>query len=253
LAKLLRLAQLYRRDESLSRLEAATAIFWQAGVKRHLASYQALLFPHRWSEEARRLVEVQIPPWLNLDPELREALFTTLMDSFTHPLSSEGKKPRSYYWHALAAAYHNSHITYENERDFHIYQKIGVRVLSPFHDRQVIRFFQHTDPQMLLYSHRNKGLLRHFAARNLPGLGLEGQEKTYYGHRRGASFINDSLLKQAAAVGKSIGSTRLERINLVKNEEYKHALANSGSFSSQTMVYLFTVSALEVWLRGFDL
>jgi asparagine synthetase B (glutamine-hydrolysing) len=253
LVKLLRLAQLRRRDESLSYREAAKAVFWQAGIKRHLASYQALLFPHRWAEEAHRLVEVQIPPWLNLDPELREALFTTMTDSFTHPLSGEGKKPRSYYWHALAATYQNSHMTYENERDFHIHRKAGIRVLSPFHDRQAIRFFQHIDPQTLLYSHRNKGLLRNFAAQQLPGLGVERQEKTYFGQGRSASFANDSLLEQAGEVGKSIGITRLERINLVKNEEYRHALANSGSFSLQTMVYLFTVSALEVWLRGLDL
>jgi asparagine synthetase B (glutamine-hydrolysing) len=252
LARLLRLAQLRRRDKSLSRRQAAAAVFWQAGIKRHLASYRARLFPDQWTKRARRRVQAKIPYWLNLDPHLHEELITSIIGSYTHPLAGDGHKPRSYYWHALATAYHNSRITYENERNYHIYKNLGIQVFSPFHDRQAIRFFQHVDPQLLLYSRRNKGLLRSFAADELPGLGLDRQEKLYYSPQQNSSFIQDSLVEQVARVGKNTASAHLERLNLVKKDQYQRALADSSSFSFEGMIYLFTVSAVEMWLRGMS-
>jgi hypothetical protein len=38
----------------------------------------------------------------------------------------------------------------------------------------------------------------------------------------------------------------------VKKDQYQRALADSSSFSFEGMIYLFTVSAVEMWLRGMS-
>jgi hypothetical protein len=52
-------------------------------------------------------------------------------------------------------------------------------MLSPYHDRQVVSFFNRISPRALMHGGRYKGLLRPLARKYLPGLGLEQQRKDY--------------------------------------------------------------------------
>ena len=246
IGRLNRLIRMRQRQDLISRSRAAERILWHAGIKRHLASYRALILPTRTENNLRSRIRAQIPPWLILDNSLRDELVSSIYDSYTHPVTKEGRKPGSYYWHALRSSFQNPWMTYEMERRFQVSGCVGIRLSSPFHDRQVIDFFRRVDPQTLLYAHRSKGLLRNLAAENLPGLGLERQAKTY--GNLDAAFTTVSLKQQLEPVGRLAGSKRVDGAGLVDGQIYESALFDSAGNSVTEMVTLFAVMSTESWL-----
>jgi hypothetical protein len=68
---------------------------------------------------------------------------------------------------------------HENETAHHIESLCGLRLLSPYHDRRLVGFFNRIPPRVLVHGDRYKGLLRPVAQKYLPQLGLESQRKEY--------------------------------------------------------------------------
>lgn len=248
LGKLMKLVSLRQRQDEVSYPSAARDVLWQAGIKRHLASHYTLLFPARREAEVRQYIQNLIPPWVILDENEREELVASIYDSYTHPVTKDGRKPRSYYWHWIGKAYENPYMTYEFERRFHVCGLTGIRISSPFHDRQVIDFFRHVDPQTLVYAHRNKGLLRHLANEKLPGLGLDRQEKSYGDPKK--TKRDAPIEQETISVGRRIGNARVVQTGLVDGQIYENALSNATGSSYSYLVHLFTVMSIESWLTG---
>ena len=68
---------------------------------------------------------------------------------------------------------------YEFELGSHIESACGLRLLSPYHDRRLVRFLNAVPAQVLLDGARYKGLLRPVADWRLPALDLGSQRKVY--------------------------------------------------------------------------
>ena len=119
-----------------------------------------------------------LPSWLCPDPALREALLETMIGQRPAALTPEGRVPKNFYRHAQRSTV-NPYFQYEFEVGFHVESSCGLRLLSPYHDKTVVRFLNSIPPQVLLQGASYKGMLRPVASRRLPGLGLESQRKVY--------------------------------------------------------------------------
>jgi asparagine synthetase B (glutamine-hydrolysing) len=153
-------------------------LLWTWGLRPHLDTLSARLAPDLKMRYHRRKWYARLPGWLCPDLHLRDELVHRLLDRRTPPLTSSGTPPRSYYRQAVRAV-SNPYMHYESEIAYHMETACGLRLLSPYHDRRLVWFFNRIHPRVLLLTDRYKGLLRPIVAKHLPGLGLENQRKHY--------------------------------------------------------------------------
>ncbi len=157
---------------------AARRLLWVSGVRPHLDSLWSRLAPAHKQQYHRRTWMERLPAWVCPDAALREELVDRLIARRTPSLTSSGRAPRSHYLHGLRSL-DNPYLHHENETAYHIEMACGLRLLSPYHDRQLVSFFNRISPRALVHGGRYKGLLRPIVARHLPNLGLENQRKEY--------------------------------------------------------------------------
>lgn len=162
----------------LSFRSAAHHLLWSGGLRLLLDSYGARYLPQlKMRYHKARALSAQ-PKWLCPDPALRAALAETLYRQRPAALTSEGRVPRNFYRHAPRSQV-NPYYQYEYEVAFHVDSSCGLRLLSPYHDKQVVRFLNSIPPEVLIHGNSYKGMLRPVAEKRLPNLGLSEQKKSY--------------------------------------------------------------------------
>ena len=176
LLSLSRFLSLSRRSAGYSFETLARRTLWENGVRPHVDSLWALIAPDSKARFHQRRWQRALPAWLCPDPDLQNELLERLVARRTPSLTATGKVPQSYYRHSLRRVAH-SYMHHENETSFHIGNWCGVRLLSPYHDKRLVSFFNRISPDTLSLRNRYKGLLRPVVAARLPGLGLENQRK----------------------------------------------------------------------------
>ena len=178
LGQLARFVRSYTDTGGLSRRAAAEALLWSGGVRVLLDAWAAKLMPGVKSRYHRRRAGAAFPDWLCPDPALREAVRDTLLAQRPASLTDRGTMPASFYRHEQRSVV-NPYFVYEFELGSHIESACGLRLLSPYHDRRLVRFLNAVPAQVLLDGARYKGLLRPVADRRLPALELGSQRKVY--------------------------------------------------------------------------
>jgi asparagine synthase (glutamine-hydrolysing) len=166
---------------------AANHLLWSGGVRILLDTYAA-----RWMPGVKHRYHVRrshgaLPAWLCPDARLKDELGETLVGQRPAALTTDGRVPRNIYRHAQRSPV-NPYYQYEFEVGFHVESQSGVRLLSPYHDRQLVRFLNSIPPHVLLDGASYKGMLRPVAERRLPGLGLTAQRKIYAAAVRSAQL-----------------------------------------------------------------
>lgn len=178
LAALNRFVRSYVNTGGLSAAAAARHLLWSGGVRVLLDAFGARWLPGVKSRYHKRTAYAGLPDWITPDRSLRDELVDTLLRNRPPALTPHGRLPRNFYRHAQRAGV-NHYYQYEFETGFHIESACGLRLLSPYHDRRLVRFLNRIPPEVLLTGGRYKGLLRPVAERRLPGLGLKHQRKNY--------------------------------------------------------------------------
>ncbi len=178
LRQLARFVRSYTDTGGLSTRAAAETLLWSGGVRVLLDAWAAKLMPGVKSQYHRRRAGAALPDWLCPDLELREAVRDTLLAQRPASLTDNGKVPASFYRHEQRSVV-NPYFVYEFELGSHIESACGLRLLSPYHDRRLVRFLNAVPAQVLLDGARYKGLLRPVADRRLPALDLGSQRKVY--------------------------------------------------------------------------
>jgi len=179
----LRLVQLYQFVQTalttggLSLQVAAKRILWTGGLRPLVDTLATQLVPGPKLRYHRRRWFEHLPAWLCPDETLREDLVSNLLSRRMPGLSKAGRAPRNYYRHSVRSD--NPYLHHEFETAFHMESTCGLRLLSPYHDRDLARFFNRIPPRVLVHGNRYKGLLRPVVGKRLPGLGFENQRKAY--------------------------------------------------------------------------
>jgi asparagine synthetase B (glutamine-hydrolysing) len=245
LVQLLRFMKADMGTGGSSARNSARRLLWAGGVRPHVDTLWTRLAPARKARYHRRKWEERLPAWICPDKALREELVCRLLGRRTPGLTRSGAAPRSYYRQGVRAA-SNPYMHYENEVAYHIETDCGLRLLSPYHDRTLVSFFNRIPPRVLVYGDRYKGLLRPIVAKHLPGLGLESQRKLY---PREQEERNLRDLRQSIASGWA--DARFDTLGHlgVVGPEAKQAFGAAVDKGYNALVQMFIMMSAELWTR----
>lgn len=220
-------------------------IAWRNGVRPLLDSCWAKLAPRSKQNFHRRRAADALPAWACPEPRLRAELVERLVGRRTPSLTAEGRIPRSYYRHTVRET-PNSFMHHENETGFHMETSCGVRLLSPYHDKQFVSFCNRISPDVLVHRNRYKGLLRPIVGRALPGLGLENQKKQAGLHDGGRALR--AFRAGIAAAGAGQEFDRLAELGVIRPDHVKQSLGRVDETYDDDLAVLFTMMCAERWL-----
>lgn len=252
LLRSLKLAELYRfvkadvgtGGSSLRRTLRRLA--WSGGLRWHADTVWTKLAPAAKSRYHRRKWMERLPSWLAPDRALRSELIDRLMARRAPSLAPGGATPRSYYLHVLRTT-DNPFMHHELETAFHVESQCGLRLLSPYHDRRLVSFFNRIPPRVLMHGARYKGLLRSVAARHLPGLGLEDQRKDYpldFQKRK----LEDTR-RAMSEVWPAFSFDGLGRLGIIDACAMTKAYASSRELPFEGLGRAFALMSAERWLE----
>jgi hypothetical protein len=224
---------------------SARRLLWAGGVRPHVDTLWTRVAPERKARYHRRKWEERLPAWICPDKELREDLVCRLLARRTPGLTPAGAAPRSYYRQGVRAV-SNPYMHFENETAYHIETGCGLRLLSPYHDRRLVSFFNRIPPRVLVHGDRYKGLLRPIVARHLPGLGLENQRKLYPREQEDRNLRD--LRHSVASAWAGVRFDRLERLGVV-GPGAKHDFDATGDTGFNAIVRMFIMMSAELWTR----
>jgi asparagine synthetase B (glutamine-hydrolysing) len=126
-----------------------------------------------WALDARRRIFAPPPKWLAPDPDLRRELEFRWNERRTPERQPSG----SFYIDELKTGLDHSLVSWEMEELFNFGERMGMRILHPFWDADLVDLLYRTPPFQLLQDGRTKGLVRASLARRFPDLGFKQQRK----------------------------------------------------------------------------
>ena len=221
-------------------------LLWGSGVRMHIDSWWALFAPEMKSRHHRQRWVENLPRWLAPEREFRQQLIDHLLNRRVPPLTPAGTVPRSYYRHALRPPT-SPYWHHENETAHHVETWCGLRLLSPYHDRRLVSFFNRISPNVLLHGDRYKGLLRPVVAKYLPGLGLESQRKDYLKEAQDLDLKN--LRESVARAWPGYDFAALENLGIVDAAVVRREIAGVDQKSFEHLAKLFSMMSAEQWIR----
>lgn len=248
-----RLAELQRfvkADVATGGASMRTALrrhLWTSGLRLHVDSEWATWAPAAKTRYHRRRWHERLPPWLFPAKQDREALVERLLGYRQPSLTPSGRRPTSHYRHHLRSV-DNSYMHYETEIAYHMESLAGVRLLSPYHDADLVQFLNRISPRALLHGTRYKGLLRPVVKKYLPTLGLENQRKEYeLGHRaRVLAALRDGI----AAAWRGQRFTALADLGIVDAPRAARQIDDLQRLGSGGLAKLFALIDAERWLTA---
>jgi asparagine synthetase B (glutamine-hydrolysing) len=224
---------------------AAHHLLWSGGLRLLLDSYSARWMPSLKERYHQRRAIGAIPSWLCPDAPLREALADTLYAQRPAALTRDGHVPRNFYRHAQRSTT-NPYFQYEFEVGFHVESMCGLRLLSPYHDKRVVRFLNSIPPEMLLQGQSYKGMLRPIAEARLPKLGLASQRKVYGQGVQSAQARE--FLDGVRAIWPVHPLDRLGSLGVVDPDAARAALVASDGMTFDEAVTMYALMSAERWL-----
>jgi asparagine synthetase B (glutamine-hydrolysing) len=219
---------------------------WRGGMRPLLDSLWARAAPRQKAAFHRRRWETALPLWLCPDRELREALVDRLLGRRTPALTGAGRWPASYYRHGLRTV-DSAYMHHEAETGFHVSSMCGLRLLSPYHDRRLVTFFNRISPEMLVSGGRYKGLLRPIVAKYFPGFGLESQRKRL--SVPDEQRLKDEIGSSIAAAWRPFRCDTLDRLGLVDAARLARDLTLDGAGFADFAQHFALMSA-ERWVTA---
>jgi asparagine synthase (glutamine-hydrolysing) len=239
IAGLGRLLGVAQRCYPQARFVTTRNLLWLYGARPLLAAALRRAAPRALSAYRRRHHWRLAPEWLAPDPALRRELH----ESFERSAERSLQEPPG---EMLYLRYHRRLLETGLEEDFEIGRQLGVRVLNPFWDADLVDFLYRIPPAMLNRGGRTKGLVRGTLARRFPGLGFERQRKLVL-----FTFYRDRVLDEGPAAWRQLGGVpSLSELGLVDAPQLS---ANVETMFSGRRLEQFSriwdALNLETWLR----
>lgn len=219
-------------------------LVWHGGVRPLVDSFAAMLVPKAKARFHRTRAEAFVPAWLCPDIALRRELVDHLVSRRTPGLDHSGKLPRNYYQHSLATV-KNPHLYHEFETAFHVDALCGLRLLSPYHDSDLVRFFTRIPPPVLVHGNKYKGLLRPVVEKYLPGLGFGNQRKDY--PKRAGDLDLWNLREGVTRRWPAFTFSTLAAMDVVHPTVMQQEAQAAPSHALPALVRMFALMSAEVW------
>jgi asparagine synthase (glutamine-hydrolysing) len=241
---LIELAQFFgtlRRSYDAPLFWLARNLLWRCGLRplAGLAFHRLMPGTHK----ARRLERLLAsdPIWATPDPELRAEQRRRAEGVLPRP-----DPPNGFYVRELRTALEHTLTAWEAEEQYEMGRRIGVRILHPFWDPDVIEMLCRTPPRLLNGDGRTKSLVRQKLARRFPKLGFDRQRKV-----QTTPFFQSLLLREGWALADAAGEfPALSALGIVDGRaagaQVRQALKDPGPRSFRAWQPL----NLEMWVRS---
>jgi asparagine synthase (glutamine-hydrolysing) len=236
-----RLIQMRRRSNGLKGPREIARLLWLTAGRSLGSAAMATIAPARWHERRRRRLLSERPAWVAPDPAIRQA-----MDARIERWMDPARPPQGFYVREARTAVRHPAITHDMEETQEFGRRVGVRMLHPFWDIDLISMLYRVPPELLMGDGRSKWLLRRRLASRVPGLGLETRGKVSAGH-----VFRGIVERESPGAWKRLGGPRaLARIGAVGVEGieslgHPQALVEQWGGPGR----LWTLLNLETWVR----
>lgn len=187
LTGLARLYNEHRRSHNVRTVRYLQDIVWRFGLRPLALDATVTTLQRRAPSTLRRLalrrLENKVPAWLAPDPALRREMAERELrrrdEQWTASGAANGagrRYPRIYFAEVRSGLEHPL-VSMEFEELYWQGCRLGMHMLQPFWDPQLVAFLYRTPPELLNAGGRSKALVRRAVARRFPGLGFEHQRK----------------------------------------------------------------------------
>jgi asparagine synthase (glutamine-hydrolysing) len=237
-----RFATTLKRSYRASRLSLWRGAIWTFGLRPLMSAALGRVAPTWWRRSRERRLIASTPLWIAPDRTLRAQ-----MDARAGHNLADPNPPAGFYRRDARTAFDHPLMAIELEEHFEFSRRLGVRLLHPYWDADLVDLLARIPPPLLNRGGRAKGMVRHTLARRFPGLGFERHKKV-----AATRFYHRILLQDGPRLWHAMGGVR--EIARVESTETKtlestvHALFAGAQ--PQQLYRLWDVLGLEAWLRA---
>jgi len=218
-------------------------VLWRFGLRPLLGAAARRLLraaaPRVDQARGRWRIARERPKWVAPDPALQAELDRRVEESRPTPA------PSSLYMREMRTALDHPMVAIEMEEYFENGECLGLRILHPFLDAELIDFLYRVPPAFLNRGGRSKGLVRQMLARRFPDLGF-GQHKKVLA----TSVFTSMMVKEGPGAWQALGGVpALSKLGIVDATALDSALPAlfSGGRPQKTF-RIWEVLALQAWL-----
>lgn len=165
-------ARAFTRSYRHSPLRHARLLGWTFGLRPLAARTLLRGFPQAWGARRARRMSGNDPAWVAPDPALRR-----LQQERAPGALDDADPPQGFYLREVRTGLAHPLTSWELEEYYEFGNRLGIRVLHPYWDPDLVDMLYRTPPQALLTGGRAKGLVRQDLASRFPDLGLASQRK----------------------------------------------------------------------------
>jgi asparagine synthase (glutamine-hydrolysing) len=223
-------------------------ILWKFGarplvstaVRRVLCS----IVPGLLQARQRRRMQRTTPTWVSPDPRLKQEIDLRLETSLRQTKAMRGTG--GFYFLELWDCLDHPLTAIEMEEVFESGTRMGLRILMPYWDADLLETLYRVPPHFLNKGGRSKGLVRQSVARRFPQLGFERQKKVI-----ATNFFNSMMLQDGKKAWQAMGGTpALAQLGIVDRERLGSTIEGILGGNQLRQAYrIWDVLNLESWLR----
>ena len=192
----------------------------------------------------RRRVRRTTPDWTAPDPALQQQIDERLEGRLgqTKPMRDTG----GFYFRELWESFDHPLTAMEMEEVFESGTRMGLRILMPYWDADLLEMLYRIPPHLLNKGGRSKGLVRQSVASRFPQLGFEKQKKVF-----STNFFNSTMLQEGKKAWQALGGTpALAELGIVDGERLGSTIeAILGGNQLRQAYRIWDVLNMESWLR----
>ena len=156
--------------------------------------------PSEWVARRRRQRTLSIPAWVAPDPGLRREFHQRAEAEAATAV--RGREPGGFYFRELRRTLNHPLVALELEEIFESGRRVGLRVLQPFWDAELVQLLCRIPPRRLNLGGRSKGLVRAALNQRFQHLNFEQQKKVI-----SVEFFNSTMLNEGRRAWQLMGGT----------------------------------------------
>ena len=229
------------RSHTLSRARIVRNVFWTFGLRPLASRALHRLAPDAWQRSRTARQVRNDAAWVAPDAGLR----TQLRDRAQYNLGP-ADPPGGFYVHELRSSLDHSLVSWELEEQYQFGAAIGVNIMHPFWDADLVDLLFRLRPNTLNRGGRSKGLVRESLARRFPSLGFERQRKL-----SGTQFYRAIMEKEGPAVLRAAGRfSTLDALGVVDGAQALRAADAAFGQAPRAWSQVWNLVNLEAWARA---
>jgi asparagine synthase (glutamine-hydrolysing) len=244
LSSLSRLRRAWERYYPISRRQSFRSALWFYGARPLLrataASALRRVRPSALDAYRRKRLVSSLPRWLAPDPVLRASLVERGLEEAATP------GPEAVYRRAHHARRSQPWLLYSVETSFERSRRLGVRILNPLLDPDLLALLDGAAPEVLNRGGRAKGLARELTLEAVPALGDQWPRKVH-----AEAFWLSTVRKEGPGAWSSLGGVSgLGELGVVDAARFESERERAFARPLATAEPVWEVLSLEAWLAA---